>query len=102
MITVFDWSRSVALGSAALVAFALHSAGGPIALPPPRPVVELRLDARGDGRPGVVVRGEDLRAVTGLGIRLDVEGTHSLHVTAIDSAGCSDETQARRPVVVRR
>lgn len=50
----------------------------------------------------MVVRGEDLRAVTGLGIRLDVEGTHSLHVTAIDSAGCSDETQARRPVVVRR
>lgn len=102
MIQIRDWSRAVALGGVALVAFALHSAGGPIALPPPRPVVELRLDARGDGRPGVVVRGEDLRAVTGLGIRLDVEGTHSLHVTAIDSAGCSDETQARRPVVVRR
>ena len=102
MIAIHDWTRRVALGGVAVVTFSLYPAGGDITLPPSRPVVELRLDAIGDGRPGVVVRGEDLRAVTGLGIRLDVEGTHSLHVWTIDNAGCQDETAQSRPVVVTR
>ena len=105
MITVFDWSRRLALGGVAVVSFAIGGAasdGAGGTQPAARPVVELRLDAIGDGRPGVVVRGDDLRAVTGLGIRLEVEGTHSLHMWAIDSAGCGDETQLQRPVGVRR
>lgn len=101
-IAIHDWSRRVALGGVALVTFSLYPAGGDVALLPGRPVAELRLDAIGDGRPGVVVRGDDLRAVTGLAIRLEVEGTHSLHMWAIDSAGCSDETAQSRPVVVKR
>lgn len=101
MIQIRDWSRAVALGGVAVVSFALLPAGRDTGLPM-RPVVELRLDAIGDGRPGVTVRGEDLRAVTGLGIRLEVEGTHSLHMWAIDSAGCGDETQLQRPVRVTR
>lgn len=101
MIQIRDWTRTVALGGVAVVSFALLPAGGGTGLPA-RPVVELRLDGIGDGRPGVVVRGEDLRAVTGLGIRLEVEGTHSLHMWAIDSAGCGDETKLPRLVQVTR
>jgi len=100
VIQILDWSRAVALGGVAVVSFALLPAGSDTGLPP-RPVVELRLDAIGDGRPGVTVRGEDLRAVTGLGIRLEVAGAHSLHMWARDAAGCEAETGLRREVVVR-
>lgn len=100
MIQVLDWPQVLSLGDDAVVSFRLRPAGGGAGAPV-RPVVELRLDAIGDGQPGVTVHGEDLRAVTGLALPMRVAGTHSLHVWAVDSAGCSDETAARREVVVR-
>lgn len=99
MIEIHDWSRSATLGGDAIVTFRVGARNG--AGRPSRPVVELRLDARGDGQPGVTVRGTDLRAVTGLRLPMTVAGTHSLHVGVVDAAGCSDETAARRAVVVQ-
>lgn len=100
MIEIHDWPRMATLGGDAVVTFRVGARGG--AGRPSRPVVELRLDAIGDGQPGVTVRGEDLRAVTGLRLPLRVAGTHSLHVWAVDAAGCSDRTGTVRPVQVTR
>ncbi len=99
MIQIHDWSRDVSLGSEAIVSFGLRPAGANTG--PSRPVVELRLDAIGDGLPGVTARGDDLRAVRALALPMLRVGTFSLHLFAVDAAGCSDETAMRREVVVR-
>lgn len=91
-LTVQDWTRSVALDAAATVSFTVEASA---------PVVSLRLDAIGDGLPGVTVRGDDLRAVSGLSLPMRVRGTHSLHVWAVDANGCEAETGLRREVVVQ-
>ena len=94
MITIHDWTREATLGGEAVVRFDLGA--------PARPVVELRLDAIGDALPGVMVHGEDLRAVRALGLPMRRTGTFSLHITAIDDLGCRDETAQARNVVVSR
>lgn len=92
MITIHEWTRSVALGSEAVVSFDMGA--------PARPLVELRLDAIGDGLSGATVRGDDLRAVRALALPMLKVGTFSLHVWAVDADGCQDETAMSRPIVV--
>lgn len=99
MIQIHDWSRGVSRGSEAIVSFALRPAG--TSTGPSRPVVELQIDAIGDGLPGITVRGSDLRAVRALALPMPRAGTFSLRLSAVDAAGCQDETAMRREVVVR-
>lgn len=65
-------------------------------------MVELRLDFLGDGAPApTVVRGDDLRQVSGLRATPPRAGTWSVHVFAVDACGREGATGVRRPVEVR-